>query len=237
MSTPHNNASFGDIAKTVIMPGDPNRCKLITENYLSDYRLVNDVRGMFAFTGKYNGKDVTIMASGMGMPSMGIYSYELFKFYDVENIIRIGSCGAMVPRVNLFDIILSEKVYTESNYALTAGSEDLHLVNSSKILNEKIINTAKEQNIDLIVGDTVCTQVFDEYIFENQKYLDRLPKDLAPLAAEMEAFSLLYNAQKFGKNASCLMTVVDSTFHDQHASSEEREKNLNKMIKLALDSI
>lgn len=237
MPTPHNEANLGDIAKTVIMPGDPLRAKYIAENFLSDAKIVNQVRGIYAYTGTYQGKEITVMASGMGMPSMGIYSYELFKFYDVDNIIRIGSCGAMVPRINLFDIILTKQVYTESNYALTSSSEDLHLVNSSEYLNNKIINTAKKQNIDLVIGNTVCTQVFDEYIFENQKYLDRLPKSLAPLAAEMEAFSLFYNAQKFGKNAACLMTVVDSEFHDQHASVEDREKNLNKMIKLALDSI
>ena len=107
MSTPHNEANLGDIAKTVIMPGDPLRAKYIAENFLEDYRLVNSVRGMFAFTGKYKGKELTVMAHGMGMPSIGIYSYELYKFYDVDNIIRIGSCGAYTPELKLFDIVLS----------------------------------------------------------------------------------------------------------------------------------
>lgn len=237
MATPHNNSNIGDIAKNVIMPGDPNRAKLIAEKYLENYKLVNDVRGIFAYTGFYKGKNVTIMASGMGMPSMGIYSYELFKFYDVDNIIRIGSCGAMIPELDLFDIILSKEIYTEGNYALTFASENSHKVSSSNDLNTKIINTAKIKNLNLIIGNTICSEVFDEYILNIDEYNKRIPKDLNPIATEMEAFALIYTAKKLNKNASCLMTVVDSTFKKQHASSEEREKGLNKMIELALDSI
>ena len=237
MGTPHNNANLGEIAKKVIMPGDPNRAKLIAEKYLENSKLVNDVRGIFAFTGTYKGKKVTIMASGMGMPSMGIYSYELFKFYDVDNIIRIGSCGAMVPELDMFDIVLSNSVYTEGNYALTFASEDCHLVNASTSLNEKIIETAKSKNQKLITGNTICSEVFDEYILTLEEYKNRIPKALNPVSVEMEAFALLYNAHKLGKNASCLMTVVDSMFKNVHASSEEREQGLCKMIELALDSI
>ena len=237
MGTPHNEANLGDIAKKVIMPGDPNRAKLIAENYLENYKLVNAVRGIFAYTGKYKEKEITVMASGMGMPSMGIYSYELFKFYDVEQIIRIGSCGAMIPELNLFDIILTEQVYTESNFALTYASEDCHIVHSSDKLNHKIIDTAKTKNLNLIVGNTVCSEVFDEYIENMDKYYKRIPNDLHPLASEMEAFALIYTAKKLNKKATCLMTVVDSTFKKQHASSEERENSLTQMIELALDSI
>ena len=237
MSTPHNKATLGEIAKNVIMPGDPKRAKLISEKYLENYKLVNDVRGIFAFTGKYKGKEITIMASGMGIPSMGIYSYELFKFYDVENIIRIGSCGALVSELELFDIVLAKNVYTESNYALTFASEDCHTVSSSIELNTKIKNTAKSLHYDLICGNTVCSEVFDEYIINNEAYKSRLPKDLNPLTSEMEAFALFYNAKKLGKNASCLMTVVDSTFKKLHATPEDREKNLNKMIEIALNSL
>ena len=118
MPTPHNNANINDIAKTVIMPGDPLRAKYIAENFLDDYKIVNTVRCAYAYTGKYKGKEITVMASGMGMPSMGIYSYELFKIYDVENIIRIGSCGAYSPDLKLFDIILADNVFSESNFAL-----------------------------------------------------------------------------------------------------------------------
>ena len=236
MGTPHNNAEIGQIAKNVIMPGDPNRAKLIAEKYLENYKLVNDVRGIYAFTGSYKGKEVTVMASGMGMPSMGIYSYELFKFYDVDNIIRIGSCGAMVPELNMFDIILSNQAYTEGNYALTFASEDCHIVHASQILNEKIEQTANRKNQKLIVGNTICSEVFDEYIIKLDEYKKRIPSNFKPVSVEMEAFALLYTAFKLGKNASCLMTVVDSIFKDSHASSEEREQGLNKMIELALDS-
>ena len=130
MSTPHNEANLGDIAKTVIMPGDPLRAKYIAENFLDNYKLVNSVRGMYAFTGNYKGKEITVMASGMGMPSMGIYSYELYKFYGVENIIRIGSCGAYRPDLKLFDIVLSENVFSEGNFALTLNNENCHIVSS-----------------------------------------------------------------------------------------------------------
>ena len=237
MGTPHNNAEIGQIAKNVIMPGDPNRAKLIAEKYLENYKLVNDVRGIYAFTGTYKGKEVTIMASGMGMPSMGIYSYELFKFYDVDNIIRIGSCGAMVPELDMFDVILCNEVFTEGNYALTFASENCHIVKSSEALNKKIINTENEKNQKLVVGNTICSEVFDEYILKLEDYKNRIPADFHPVSVEMEAFALLYNAYKLGKNASCLMTVVDSTFKDVHASSEEREQGLYRMIELALDSI
>ena len=159
------------------------------------------------------------------------------NFYDVDNIIRIGSCGAMVPELDMFDVILCQKVFTEGNYALTLTSENCHIVEPSKILNEKIINTSKEKNQKLIVGNTVCTEVFDEYIIDLNGYKNRIPADFHPISAEMEAFALLYNAYKLGKNASCLMTVVDSTFKKVHATSEEREQGLSKMIELALESI
>lgn len=235
MGTPHNDASPGEIAKTVLMPGDPKRVKLIAEKYLTDYKLVSDVRGILAYTGFYNGKPISVMASGMGMPSMGIYCYELFKYYDVDNIIRIGSCGANIPELNLFDVILAKSVFTEGNFALTFASEDCHIVDSSEFLNNKIIDTAKKNNINLVVGNTICSEVFDEYILDFDKYINRVPKDFNPISTEMESFALLYTAKKLNKHASCLMTVVDSTFKTIHATSLEREKGLDTMIKLALE--
>ena len=151
MSTPHNEANLGDIAKTVIMPGDPLRAKYIAENFLDDYKLVNSVRGIYTYTGKYKGKEITVMASGMGMPSMGIYSYELYKFYEVENIIRIGSCGSYKPTLKLFDIILAEKTFSESNFALTLNNDDCHIVSSDSELNSKIIDTAQNNNINIFI--------------------------------------------------------------------------------------
>lgn len=237
MSTPHNEANIKDIAKTVIMPGDPLRAKYIAEKFLDDFKLVNKVRGMYAFTGYYNGKRVTIMASGMGMPSMGIYSYELFKFYDVDNIIRIGSCGAYKPELKLFDIILSNSAFSESNFAFTLNNDNCHIAESSKELNEKIKESALKNNIQITYGNTVCTDCFDVYMTDVNKFLDRVPKGFDPISAEMEAFSLFYVAKMLNKNASCLMSVVDSKFIKEIATPEQRERNLDDMIKIALDSI
>ncbi len=236
MSTPHNEANKGDFAKTVIMPGDPLRAKYIAENFLDDYKLVNQVRGMFAYTGTYKGKEISIMAHGMGMPSVGIYSYELFKFYDVENIIRIGSCGGYKPELKLFDIVLSENVFSESNYALTLNNDDCHIVSSSKELNSIIKNTAIETNTNIISGNTVTTDCFDVYMTDVNKFLERLPENLNPVSVEMEAFALFYNAKLLNKKASCLMSVVDSKFIKNVATAEERQTGLNNMIKLALDA-
>ena len=236
MSTPHNEANKGDFAKTVIMPGDPLRAKYIAENFLDDYKLVNQVRGMLAYTGTYKGKEISIMAHGMGMPSVGIYSYELFKFYDVENIIRIGSCGGYKPELKLFDIILSENVFSEGNYALTLNNDNCHIVNSSKELNSVIENTAKETNTKIISVNTVSTDCFDIYMTDVNKFLERLPENFNPVSVEMEAFALFYNAKLLNKNASCLMSVVDSKFIKNVATAEERQTGLNNMIKLALDS-
>ena len=236
MSTPHNEANLGDIAKTVIMPGDPLRAKYIAENFLENVQLVNKVRGMYAYTGTYKGKKITIMASGMGMPSMSIYSYELYKFYDVENIIRIGSCGAYKPELKLFDIVLSKGAYSESNYALTFNNDKCHFVNASKELNYIIQATAEKDNYNIYCENTVCLDCFDPYMPNINEFLKRLPKDLEPYAGEMEAFSLFYNANYFNKKASCLMTVVDSKFIKDLATIEERQTGLNNMIKLALES-
>ena len=236
MSTPHNNANKGDFAKTVIMPGDPLRAKYIVENFFDDYKLVNDVRGMFAYTGTYKGKTLSVMAHGMGMPSVGIYSYELYKFYDVENIIRIGSCGGYSPDLKLFDIILSENVFSESNYALTLNNDDCHFVSSDSSLNFLINETANNNDIKLFKGNTVCTDCFDVYMSDVNQFLARIPEGFNPIGAEMEAFALFYNAKLLDKKAACLMSVVDSRFIKDIATTEERQTGLNKMITLALDS-
>ena len=240
MSTPHNEANIGDIAKTVIMPGDTLRAKYIAENFLEDYKLVNKVRGMYAYTGFYKGTRITIMAHGMGMPSIGIYSYELYKFYNVENIIRIGSCGGYSPDLKLFDIILSEQVFSESNFALNFNNEDCHLVQSSKKLNGIIEQTSEEINIPIKKGTTACTECFDLYMADLNKVLNRIPKDLKPIGSEMEAFALFYVAKVLNKNASCLMSVVDTNVNSDlpksNATAEQRQEGLNNMIKLALES-
>ena len=236
MSTPHNEANIGDIAKTVVMPGDPLRAKYIAENFLDNYKLVNQVRGMYAYTGTYKGKEITVMAHGMGMPSVGIYTYELFKIYGVENIIRIGSCGGYKPELKLFDIILTENVFSESNYALTLNNDNCHIISSNSDLNSIIEDTAKDSNINVVLGNTVCTDCFDVYMTDVNKFLERVPDNFNPVAAEMEAFALFYNAKLLNKKSSCLMSVVDSKFIKDIATPEERQTGLNTMIKLALDS-
>lgn len=236
MSTPHNEANLGDIAKTVIMPGDPLRAKYIAENFLEDFKLVNEVRGMYAYTGKYKGIEITVMASGMGMPSMGIYSYELYKFYNVENIIRIGSCGSYSPDLKLFDIILAENVFCEGSFALTLNNDNCHIISSSQDLNNTIVSTADKNNVKITTGNTVCTDCFDVYMTDVNEFLARVPENFNPVSAEMEAFALFYVAKMLNKKASCLMSVVDSKYIKDVATPEERQTGLNTMIKLALDS-
>ena len=235
--TPHNSAKKEDIAETVIMPGDPLRAKYIAEKYLSDYKLVNEVRGMYAYTGFYNGKRVTVMAHGMGMPSMGIYAYELYKFYDVKEIIRIGSCGAYLEEMKLFDIILSTACYSESNFALTLNNDNCHIAYSDEDLNVKIGKVAYNNNIKLYRGMTASLDCFDVYASDINKFFERMPKGVKPIAAEMEAFALFYIAKMLNKKAACLMSVVDSKYIKDVATSEEREQGLDKMIKLALDAV
>ena len=236
MPTAHNNAKLGEIAKTVIMPGDPLRAKYIAENFLDNYKLVNDVRNIYTYTGMYKGKELTVMASGMGMPSMGIYSYELYKFYEVENIIRIGSCGAYVPELKLFDIVLSKEVYSEGNFALTFNNDNCHIVEASSKLNNIIENTATKLDMKIFKGNTLCSDGFDLYMTDVNQFLNRVPKDFKPLTCEMEAFALFYIAKVLNKNAACLMSVVDTVYDKKSVSSEERQTGLNNMIKLALDS-
>ena len=154
--TPHNEAKKEDIAKIVLMPGDPLRAKYIADNFLENPKLINSVRNMFGYTGTYKAKEITVFSSGMGMPSMGIYSYELFKFYGVEKIIRIGSCGAYDKNLNLFDTILVDQSYTEGNFAYTWNEENCHIAQSSKELNQQIEETAKRIHIPYIKGNSFC---------------------------------------------------------------------------------
>ncbi len=234
--TPHIEAKKGEIAKTVLMPGDPLRAKYIADNFLENAKLVNKVRNIFAYTGTYKGKEITVMASGMGMPSMGIYAYELYKVYEVENIIRIGSCGGYSEGLELFDTILAEASYSEGNFAYTFNSEECHLASASEELNNLIEETAKEQNIKYVKGNILCSDCFDLYIPKLQQLLDRLPKELNIIAAEMESFVLFYLAKLLNKKAACLLTVVDIPTKQNQISAEEREKALKDMIKLSLET-
>lgn len=234
--TPHINAQKEDIAKIVLCPGDPLRAKYIAENFLENVRLVNSVRNMLAYTGTYKGMEITVFASGMGMPSIGIYCYELYKFYDVDAIIRIGSCGAYDESLNLFDTILVEKSYTEGNFANALNNVDCHIIDADERLNSIIKETASAKNIKYIPANVLCNECFVEYIEDVDILLNRLPKEYNITAAEMESFALFYTAKYLNKKAACLLTVVDSHFKKQEISVEDREKSLNDMITVALES-
>lgn len=235
--TPHNEAKLNEIAKTVIMAGDPLRVKYIAENYLEEVKLVNKIRGMYCYTGKYKNKEISIMAHGMGIPSMGIYSYELFHIYGVETIIRIGSCGAFSEKLKLNDLILVQNSYTESNYAYTFDNNHINISSSSEDINKKIEVVAEEQNIAYVKGDMLCNECFDLYLPDKEAVIKRAPQDIELLGSEMEAFALFYNAKREGKRAACLLTVVDIPKEAEGLSAEERELSLNNMIKLALETI
>ena len=230
--TPHINALKEDIAKTVLMPGDPLRAKYIAENFLTDYKLVNNVRNMLGYTGYYNNKRVTVMASGMGMPSIGIYSYELFKFYNVENIIRIGTAGSFTSSLKVYDIVLASSAYSLSNYAKVQNNSDERILYANQELNEKIKNTSKSLNINLKEIRVLST---DAFYNETEKPDEMINQNI--LAVEMEAFALFQNAKYLNKKASCLLTISDNLVTKEETTSIEREKNLNDMIKLALESI
>lgn len=232
MATPHNNAEKTDIAKSVLMPGDPLRSKFIAENFLENPKLVNNVRGVQGYTGAWKGKPVTVMASGMGMPSIGIYSYELFKFYDVENIIRVGSAGAYVPELKLFDVVLSTGAYSESTYAKEQCGYLEDTTYPSESLNQKLKNAAKENNIEVHEGLIHSSDVFYR---ESKDYLNTIHEKNC-LAVEMESFALFSNAKVLGKNAACILTISDSFVSPEETTPEQREKSFTEMMKIALDA-
>lgn len=229
--TPHNEAKKGEIAKTVIMPGDPSRAKLIAEKYLDNPKLVNSVRGILTYTGTYKGKEVTVMASGMGMASMGIYATELFNVYDVDKIIRIGTCGGLKEEVKVNDILLVDKAYTLSNFAFNLTGKETNIVSSSEKLNKKVLKVAKDLNIDIKSALINTSDIFyTEYKFES---IDMLGCD----AVEMETFALLFLAQHFKKEATSILTVSDNLITKEELTAEERLTKLHKAILLALETL
>ena len=237
----HNEAQKGEIAKTVLMPGDPLRAKMVAENYLEDYKLVNQVRNMYAYTGKYKGKEITVMASGMGMASIGIYANELYDYYDVDNIIRIGTCGVFDKRAGLLDVLLVDGAYNEGNFAYNYDDDDIHWAEATKEINDTIAQVAANEGIKFIRTNIASTECFDPYQPHHAiGYLSRLPKDKDIVGTEMEAFALYYLADKLNKKASCLLSVVDTNYPDgdnsQIVSVEQRQNSLNDMIKLALEA-
>ena len=234
MSVIHNEAKKGEIAKKVLMPGDPLRAKYIAENMLENPKLVNSVRNMLAYTGTYKGIEITVMGSGMGMPSMGIYSYELFTFYDVDTILRIGSCGAYSNDLRLNDIVLVKSSYTEGNFAknLTGAENHVSYPNEKMMLN--LQDLAKELEIDIKLANIACSECFEGYTPNLYAFSNRFPKELDIKASEMEAFALFETAKLTNKKAACLLTVAD-IIGGEAMDSQDREKSLNSMINLALE--
>jgi len=235
MATPHNNANKNEIAKVVLMPGDPLRAKFIAENFLENVKQFNAVRNMFGYTGTYKGKEVSVMGSGMGMPSIGIYSYELFSQYDVECIIRIGSCGSYCEEAQVFDVILASEAYSESSYAYVQNKYEKDKTYPDAILNEKIKATAKALNMRLLYGCIHSSDVF--YREDKTPYHERLYKEKGCLAVEMESFALFHNASVLGKKAACILTVSDSFTNSKITTAKERETAFTDMMHLALESI
>ena len=228
--TPHNEAKLGDFAKTVLMPGDPLRAQFIAENFLKDAKLVNNVRGIHGYTGTYKGKPVSVMASGMGMPSMAIYSYELFNFYDVDNIIRVGTAGVINPSLKVRDVVFGQGACTNSNYQKQYNLPGTFAPISSFELLEKAVNVARKMGIDPIVGNLYSSDIF----YDDAQSLKDWQK-MGVLATEMEAAALYMNAARAGKNALAICTISDNPFTGEVTTPEERQNTFTTMMKIALE--
>ena len=232
----HMNAKREDIAPIVVMPGDPLRAKYIAENFLTEVKEVTNLRNMLGFTGLYKGKRVTVMSHGMGMPSMSIYAFELFYFYNVQKVIRIGTCGVCSKDVKIPEVILADKICTTSNFAESYDGSNEKVIEPSKELIKQIKETAKKKDQDIHIGTITTADVFGPYI-DDDSLLSRLPNDLNVIAEEMEGFALVYIANKFKRDAAVLLTATDSPFTNEKVAPEDRQTSLNAMIELALDSI
>ena len=231
MSTPHNTAQKGDIAETVLLPGDPLRAQFIAEHFLENPVQFNSVRNMFGFTGRYKGKEVSVMGTGMGCPSIGIYTYELIHFYDVKKLIRIGSCGAMQKGVELGDIVMALAASTDSNYAHTYGLPGTFSAGASFPLLRKAVESAEKNGFRYVVGNVVSSDIF---------YGDMPTRDLwakmGILAAEMESYALYCNASRAGVDALAIFTVSDSMVTGEEMSAKDRQTSFTNMMQVALET-
>ena len=234
MSTPHNEAGKGQIAKCVLMPGDPLRAKYVAEHFLKDAELVNTVRNMYAYTGTYKGKQVSVMASGMGMPSIGIYSYELYKFYDVDSIIRIGSAGAYDKELKLIDLVLADSAFSRSSYARCQSGDRAEIQYPNTSLNARIQRAARDLELPLKVGRIHSGDVF--YYEEGQPGIEYFRGEKGCLCVEMESFALFHNAKILRKKAACLLTISDSLVTHEVTTPEERQNAFTNMMKVALEA-
>ena len=229
--TAHNSAKAGDFAKTVLMPGDPLRAKYIAETYLENPRQVNAVRNMFGYTGTYKGKEISVMGGGMGMPSIGIYSYELFNFYDVDQVIRIGSAGAFQDNIKLMDVVIGMGACTDSNYAYQYGLPGTFAPIADYELLNRAVETAKRQGTNVVVGNVLSSDVF----YNAMSNVNDLWRDMGVLAVEMEAAALYMNADKAGKKALCMLTISDHLYTGESLIAEDRQLGFGKMMEIALE--
>ncbi|MDR1547298.1 MAG: purine-nucleoside phosphorylase [Hungatella sp.] len=229
--TPHNGAKKGEIAKTVLMPGDPLRAKYIAETYLENPVQVTSVRNMLGFTGTYKGKEISIMGGGMGMPSMGIYSYELYHFYDVDQIIRIGSAGSLQDKVELMDVVIAMGACTDSNYAYQYGLPGTFAPIADYELLARAAEAAGKQGRKVVVGNVLSSDIF----YNADSGVNDKWRNMGVLAVEMETAALYMNAAAAGKKALCMLTISDLVFGEEKLSAEERQLGFGKMIEIALE--
>ena len=230
--TPHNNAKLGDIAKTVLIPGDPLRAKFIAETYLENPVCFNTVRNMLGYTGTYNGKKISVMGAGMGIPSVGIYSYELYNFYEVDNIIRIGSMGAYADYIKLGDLVIAMGACTDSNYVSQYNLPGHYAPICDYGLLKKAVDTADRLGVKTVIGNVLSTDVFYS---DDPEFNSRWVK-MGVLGVEMEAACYYMNAARAGKKALALLTVSDHIFRDEHLSAEERQTGFHDMMRVALEA-
>ncbi len=230
--TPHINAKPGDFGKTVLMPGDPLRAKFIAENFLENPVLVNNVRGVQGYTGTYKGVKVSVMASGMGMPSIGIYSYELFNFFEVDNIIRVGSAGSMQENIHVRDIVIGMGASTNSNFASQYGLPGTYSAIASYELMNKAIESSKELGATYHVGNVLSS---DTFYSDDTEATDKWRK-LGVMVVEMEAAALYMNAARAGKNALAIFTVSDHILTGEATTAEERQNSFTQMMEIALNT-
>ncbi|CEQ16602.1 purine-nucleoside phosphorylase [Paraclostridium sordellii] len=230
--TTHNNAKLGDIAETILLPGDPLRAKFIAETFLDNPVMYNTVRGMYGYTGYYKGKKISVQGSGMGIPSIGIYSYELINFYGVKNLIRVGSAGAINKNLKVHDIVIGMGACTDSNYANQFNLPGIFAPIASYDLLKKSVDIANSKNINVTVGNIVSNDVF-----YSDSGLDNLAKwnKMGVLAVEMEAAALYMNAARAGVNALCILTISDCPFTGEECSAHERQVAFTKMMEIALE--
>lgn len=230
--TAHNNAKLGDIAETILLPGDPLRAKFIAENFLEDVVEYNTVRGMFGYTGYYKGRRISVQGSGMGIPSIGIYSYELIHFYGVKNLIRIGSAGAINETLNLHDIVIGMGACTDSNFASQYNLPGTYAPIASYKLLQKAVNIANDKGTTVTVGNILSSDVFysDTGLGNLEKW-----KKMGVLCVEMEAAGLYMNAARAGVNALTILTISDCPFTGEECSSHDRQVAFTKMMEIALE--